>query len=157
MATRIIVSVVLAPLFFIVLFFLPPVWLTVVVAGIVALASYELLKATKAADNALIYVCTAVAAAAIPFSHLMGVDVMVTEIAALLLMVTAFFEAIHRYDSDRAVPAEHILFCGLRHATYAPYSDSLSLRIRNFYSLTSLHTVTRRFILQKTRHYPYGL
>ena len=111
MATRIIVSVVLAPLFFIVLFFLPPVWLTVVVAGIVALASYELLKATKAADNALIYVCTALAAAAIPFGHLAGLDVMVTEIAALLLMVVAFLEAIHRYDGERAVPAEHVLFC----------------------------------------------
>ena len=39
----------------------------------------------------------------------------------------------------------------------SPCSDSLSLRLRDFHPLTSLHTVTRRFILQKTRHYPCGL
>ena len=41
---------------------------------------------------------------------------------------------------------------GLRHETNAPYSDSLSLRLR-LISLTSLHNVTRRFILQKARHH----
>src|SRR6478752_1706391 len=43
---------------------------------------------------------------------------------------------------------------GLRLQTKAPYSDSLSLRLRLF-SLTSLANVTRRFILQKARHHPY--
>ncbi len=37
---------------------------------------------------------------------------------------------------------------GLRHNTIAPYSDSVSLRLRLF-NLTSHHIVTRRFILQK--------
>ena len=42
---------------------------------------------------------------------------------------------------------------------YSPYSDSVSLRLRHFYALTSLHTVTRRFILQKARHHmiPHAL
>ena len=41
---------------------------------------------------------------------------------------------------------------GLQHVTYSPFSDSLSLRLR-LLVLTSLHTVTRRFILQKARHH----
>jgi hypothetical protein len=32
-----------------------------------------------------------------------------------------------------------------------PYSDSLSLRLRNYYHLTLLYKVTRRLILQKAR------
>ena len=42
---------------------------------------------------------------------------------------------------------------GLLHHTKAPYSDSLSLRLRLF-NLTSHDTITRRFILQKARHHP---
>lgn len=42
---------------------------------------------------------------------------------------------------------------GLRRHTLAPYSDSLSLRLRLF-DLTSHGIVTRRFILQKARHHP---
>ena len=37
---------------------------------------------------------------------------------------------------------------------FSPFSDSVSLRLRDFYHLTSLVTVTRRLILQKARHYP---
>ena len=36
---------------------------------------------------------------------------------------------------------------------YAPYSDSLSLRLRASLHLTSLTTVTRRFIMQKARRH----
>jgi hypothetical protein len=43
---------------------------------------------------------------------------------------------------------------GLRPHTMAPYSDSLSLRLRLF-TLTLHGNVTRRFILQKARHHPY--
>lgn len=111
MATRIIVAVLLAPLFFIALFFLPPIWLTVVVAGIVALGSYELLRATKVEDGIHVKVCTALAAAAIPFGTMMGYGPIVVRTAALLLMCVLFFTAISRYDRDRAVPVEHIMFC----------------------------------------------
>ena len=38
---------------------------------------------------------------------------------------------------------------GLIHVTNSPYSDSLSLRLRNSSSLTLLHTLTRRTVLQK--------
>ena len=45
------------------------------------------------------------------------------------------------------------LVSGLHLPTEAPCSDSLSLRLRLFI-LTSQANVTRRFILQKARHYP---
>ena len=45
------------------------------------------------------------------------------------------------------------LVSGLHLPTEAPCSDSLSLRLRLFI-LSSQANVTRRFILQKARHYP---
>ena len=39
----------------------------------------------------------------------------------------------------------------------APSSDSVSLRLRDSYPLTSLHVMTRRLILQKARRHPCGL
>ena len=39
----------------------------------------------------------------------------------------------------------------------APCSDSVSLRLRDFHPLTSLHVMTRRLILQKARRHPSGL
>ena len=45
------------------------------------------------------------------------------------------------------------LVSGLHLPTEAPCSDSLSLRLRLFI-LTSQANVSRRFILQKARHYP---
>ena len=41
---------------------------------------------------------------------------------------------------------------GLIHVTNSPYSDSLSLRLRNSSSLTLLHALTRRTVLQKVPH-----
>ena len=38
---------------------------------------------------------------------------------------------------------------GLRHTTVSPYSDSLSLRLQCYSTLTSLHNVTRWPVLQK--------
>ena len=65
MKARILVAVVLAPLFFVDLFFLPPVCLAVTVSVIVAMASYELLRATKVVHHNHMYVYTALSAAAI--------------------------------------------------------------------------------------------
>ena len=65
MLTRIIVAVVLAPLFFVVLFFLDSIWLAALMAAICAMASFELLRATKVAHHNGMYFFTALAAAAI--------------------------------------------------------------------------------------------
>ena len=96
MVTRIVVSVVLAPLFFVILFFLPPVYLAVLMAAICALASYELLRATGVAHHNGLYGFTAAAAAAIPLG---------------LLVVTLFYIAIRLYDEEQAIRVEDVLLC----------------------------------------------
>ena len=97
MVTRILSAVVLAPLFFVVLFFLPPVFLAVLLACITARASFELLRATKVAHHNGMYVYTAAAAGLIPLS--------------LLLMAALFLGAIRRFDSGSAISLEDLLVC----------------------------------------------
>ena len=104
MVTRIVVSVVLAPLFFVILFFLPPVYLAVLMAAICALASYELLRATGVAHHNGLYGFTAAAAAAIPLGQWLGRGALVAGIAAVLLVVTLFYIAIRLYDEEQAIP-----------------------------------------------------
>ena len=91
MGKRILVAVILAPLFFVVLFFLEPVWLAVLMAAISALASFELLRATGVAHHNGMYFCTALAAAAIPLGEWLGQEGMVLQTSALLLMVAIFW------------------------------------------------------------------
>ena len=111
MGKRILVAVVLAPLFFVVLFFLDPVWLAVLMAAICALASYELLRATKVAHHNGMYFFTALAAAAIPIGVWLGYGSIVTQVTALLLMVVIFWIAIRLYDREKAVRFEDVLVC----------------------------------------------
>ena len=111
MVTRIVVSVVLAPLFFVVLFFLPGVYLAGLMAAIAAMASFELLRATKVAHHNGMYVSTALAAALIPLGHWMGMGSWMTRAAALLLMAHLFFLAIRLYGTERAVHFEHVMVC----------------------------------------------
>lgn len=111
MVTRIIVSVVLAPLFFVVLFFLPPVCLAVLLSAICALASFELLRATHVAHHNRMYVYTALAAAVIPVGYWLGWDGEMVKGAALLLMATLFLVAIRNYGKDTAVTFEQVMVC----------------------------------------------
>ena len=73
-------------------------------------------------------------------------------------LISAFFN-IHEFGPPVRFTAPSTwtwvghLVSGLRLLTMAPYSDSLSLRLR-LINLTSQANVTRRFILQKARHYP---
>ena len=82
MRARILVAVVLAPLFFVVLFFLDSVWLAVLMAAICAMASFELLRATGVAHHNGMYALTALAAAAIPIGVWLGLGKQVTQAAA---------------------------------------------------------------------------
>ena len=104
-------SVVLAPLFFVILFFLPPVYLAVLMAAICALASYELLRATGVAHHNGLYGFTAAAAAAIPLGQWLGRGALVAGIAAVLLVVTLFYIAIRLYDEEQAIRVEVVLLC----------------------------------------------
>ena len=111
LVTRIIVSVVLAPMFFVVLFFLPPVWLACLVACISALASFELLRATRVAHHNRMYVYTALSAAVIPVGYWLGYGTLVTQGAALLLMAVLFLVAIRLYGREQAVGFEQVMVC----------------------------------------------
>jgi len=74
MKTRIIVSAVLLPIFFCVLFILPPIFLTVVISVICAIGAYELLHAAKMNINKRVLVYTIIAAALVPFAvYLSGI------------------------------------------------------------------------------------
>ena len=112
MVTRILVAVVLAPLFFVVLFFLPPIYLALLMSAICAVASFELLRATKVAHHNGMYVYTALAAALIPGGCLYwGYGSWYVRAVALFLMVTLFSLAIKLYGTDRAIKTEQIMIC----------------------------------------------
>ena len=111
MAKRIAVAVVLAPLFFVVLFFFPPWCLAAVMAVIAALASYELLTAANVKKSLLIYISTAVSAAAIQVSALFYESGTIVLLVLLLLMCITFLTAISRYEKEQQIPYEQIMIC----------------------------------------------
>ena len=111
MVKRIMVAVVLAPLFFVVLFFLEPVWLALLMAGICALASFELLRATGVPHHNGMYAFTALAAAAVPVGEWLGRGGQTLRAAALVLMVAVFWIAIRLYDRERPARFEDVLIC----------------------------------------------
>lgn len=111
MLTRILVAVVLAPLFFVVLFFLDSIWLAALVAAICAMASFELLRATKVAHHNGMYFFTALAAAAIPVGCWLGLGYLMVPMAAVFLMLTLSGIAIRLYDEERAVRVEDVFMC----------------------------------------------
>jgi phosphatidate cytidylyltransferase len=108
---RILVAVVLVPLFFIDLFWLPSICLAVTVSVISSLASYELLRATRVAHHNLMYVFTAIPAAAIPIGYWLGHGSTVMRAAALLEMSALFLVAIRLYGTDKQVGFEKIMVC----------------------------------------------
>lgn len=111
MLTRILVAVVLAPLFFIVLFCLDSIWLAALMAFICAMASFELLRATKVAHHNGMYFFTAISAAAIPVGCWLGLGALVVPVATVFLMLTLFGIAIRLYDEERAVRVEDVFMC----------------------------------------------
>ena len=111
MATRIIVGLALGPAFLAALFFLPPVALSVMMAFITAMASFELLRATRTARHNGMYVFTALAAAAIPLGHGLGYGSWTARAVALLLMAALFVLAIRRYGKTGEIYFEHVMVC----------------------------------------------
>ena len=112
MLTRTIVGVAFAIVYLLFLVVLPPMWLAIALAGVVALASYELLRAVKAAPRPYMYGITAVAAASIPVGFWAGKGSVVVYGAALLLLITLFFTAIRHFeDGASTVHYEQIMVC----------------------------------------------
>lgn len=103
MKTRIIVAVIFVPLLFVILFYLPPVAITLVVAGIAAIASYELLKAIGACSTMRLCIYAAVSAAIIPIGVLLGPGDLIFRAVLILLISILFGDAVLSYNSDNKI------------------------------------------------------
>jgi phosphatidate cytidylyltransferase len=114
---RILVAVIFVPILLVVLVGLPPVWTAILVAFISAMASFELLRATKVAHHNGMYVYTALAAVMIPLGSFFGETVfglsklIPMSICAFLLMCALFLSSIRHFDTDDPIPLEHIMVC----------------------------------------------
>ncbi len=103
LAKRILVAVIFVPLLFMVLLWLPSVVWAVVVAGISALATFELLRATGGGKvSFLMQAAAIVSAALIPLCHSNGSSMMAVTLCSFSMAAVAFLEAIRSYDGKRA-------------------------------------------------------
>lgn len=110
MLTRIVVSLVLAPLFLAVLLFAPVGIVALMVSGIVTIAAFELLRAVGAYKNRFVCAVTLVAAALVPQCYWLQVDAWAIKLILLCLLFTLFLVGVLTYGTEKAVRAEHILF-----------------------------------------------
>lgn len=110
MVTRIIVSLVLAPLFLAVLLFAPVGIVTLLVTGIVTLAAFELLRAVGAKRNRCVCAVTLAAAALIPICYWQQADGWAIKLALMGLLLSLFLVAVLSYETPKAVRVEDILF-----------------------------------------------
>ena len=110
MLTRIVVSVVLAPLFLAVLLLAPVGIVTLMVTGMVAIAAFELMRAVGAEKNQAVCAVTIAAAALIPQCYWQQTDSWAVRLALLGLLVALFLIAVFSYGKEKAVRVEHILF-----------------------------------------------
>lgn len=112
MLTRIVVALVLAPIFVAALTVLPELVLVVMVAGILAIAAFELLRAVGVTkEQWCLYLFTAVSAVAVPFLVWNGWDTIGVKAVAVTLICALFAYAIFRYERKGAVDSGTILFC----------------------------------------------
>ena len=110
MLTRILASVVLAPLFLAVLLFAPVGITTFMVSGIVTIAAFELMRAVGAGKNKYVCAVTLAAAALIPQCYWLQVDAWAVKLILLCLLFALFLAAVLTYGTEKAVQAEHVLF-----------------------------------------------
>lgn len=112
MVKRVVVGVIFVPLIILLILFAPPWAFGCFVALITGFASWELLHA-MAKLHLRMYCYTSTAAVLIPLGFLLGAEIgyRVLGFVALALMVVTFWEAIHAYDSDRAIPVEQVMKC----------------------------------------------
>jgi len=130
MLTRIIVGVIFAVVYLTFLLLLPPVGLACGIAFVAALASYELLRAVKAANHRSMHLITAAAAAIIPLGYCFGRGEQAVLLAMLVLLVALFFTAVRFYDSgDSTVRYEQIMVC-LFGGVLIPYCLSALVQLR---------------------------
>lgn len=112
MLTRTLVGIAFAVVYLLFLLAVPPQFLALALACVVARASFELLRATKAATHRHMYVITACTAAAIPLGYVFDCGSLVIWGCMLALMVGLFFTAVRYYDcGDDTVNYEQVFTC----------------------------------------------
>ena len=109
--TRIVVGAIMAVTLFVIMFFLPPVFLTVLVCLIAVVGSQELLRAAQVPNERGLYGLTALSAASIPIGKGKCVAKQSTYAAMLLLTAVLFFLAIRAYNRDEALDLKNLLLC----------------------------------------------
>ena len=111
MITRIVVGLALGPAFLAALFFLPPLALAIIVSVIASMASFELLRAAKAADYSGMYIITAIAAALIPLGFGLDCGGWSVRAVTIPLMVALCLPALGWYGTEREIRFEQIVMC----------------------------------------------
>jgi len=106
---RVLVAVVFVPIFFVVLFFLPPYVLAAVFAAICAISAYELLHAIGIKGNGRIGVYAMIAAALIPIGAYFNFGALVFRVVLLVLMCLMFIEAVIAFKTQRQIMFAQIL------------------------------------------------
>ena len=131
MKRRIIVAVVVLPVFFFALFFLPPYVFTAITALICAVSTYELVHTIGGGkDNPRIILYTVASSASIPFGIYFEIGALYFLAASLILMGIIFIEAVAAFESGRRIAFARIL-TALFGGTLIPLmlSGLVSLRI----------------------------
>ncbi|MBE6956650.1 MAG: hypothetical protein E7450_04280 [Ruminococcaceae bacterium] len=112
MLIRIVVALILAPIFVAVLTVLPEYVLVVMVAGILAIAAFELLRAVGVTkEQWCLYPITMLAAVVVPVFVWKGWETLGVKAIAITLMCALFAYAIFRFERKGAVEPGTILFC----------------------------------------------
>lgn len=127
MITRIITGLILAPVFFVFLIFLPTQYLAVMLAGITAIASGELLRATMKSPPKILSCLTALAAVTIPIGYFLSQSEMITRSVGMLLVLALFLVGITKYDTPHEITFETILICYFGGVIYPAMLSSLVL------------------------------
>lgn len=111
MIVRIITGLLLGSVFLTVLFFLPPVFLAILLALMCAEISHELLRATKVEHSNGMYLLTALSAAFIPLGQYLGFGNWTLRACSLVLMAALFFIAIRNYATPQEICFEKVMVC----------------------------------------------
>ena len=130
MKERILVAVVFVPLFFIVVFFLPPYALTAVVAIICAVCAYELLHSIGAEFSIRVTIYAVFSAAIIPVGMFFSVGELIFTAVLLILLCFTFFEAILVFKKQRQITFSHIMTT-IFGGALIPYMLSTLVSFRN--------------------------
>ncbi len=108
MKARLLVAVVCIPVLFVVLFFLPPIALTILTAGIGMLAATELLGATGICKKKRLIAYAAVLAGGLPFLAYFDLLARLWQELLFLYVLLLFVEAVVAFGTEKAVPFTQI-------------------------------------------------